>query len=45
MKQKLSILAFLSFNLLLGFMLMYSVAGHKDVTKGISESLRIGVTR
>lgn len=43
--MKLALLAFLALHLTLGALFMYSVAGHKDVTKGIAQSLRIGVIR
>lgn len=41
----LSITFWLSIHLMLGFALLYSVAGHKDVKKGIEQSLRIGITK
>lgn len=43
--RTLSFMFWLSIHIMIGAGLFYSVAGHSNVTKGISESLTIGITR
>jgi hypothetical protein len=43
--KTLSITFWLTIHLTIAIGLVYSVASHKDVRKGIEQSLRIGVTR
>jgi len=43
--RALSMVFWLSIHLMLGVALLLPLVGNKDVTKGIAESLKIGITR
>lgn len=43
--RALYIMFWLAIHIMIGAGLFYSMAGHSNVTKGIAESLKIGITR